>query len=290
MRIPRKIVQILKRQAVHAETFERLNALQEKTIRDFGEQWQAYQSNDGYYSSKEYFSDIVSPYLDLEELKGKVVAEIGSGTGRIVRMLLDSGVSHVVAIEPSTAFDVLVQNTRDVSSQIRYLNATGDQLTDVATFDYIFSIGVLHHIVDPSPVMAAAVRALKPGGRIFVWLYGKENNVCYLTVILPLRQLTKRLPHKILAVFVRVIDILLFAYMRLCAHFPLPLRRYMNEVLRKLSPDKRRLVIYDQLNPAYAKYYLMSEAIKLFSQHGLVDIQVYHRHGYSWSVIGTKPI
>ncbi len=60
-------------------------------------------------------------------------------------------------------------------------------------------------------------------------------------------------------------------------------------MIARLTPDKRRLVIYDQLNPAYAKYYTRAEARALLEQAGFVDVQLYHRHSYSWSVVGTRP-
>jgi len=50
----------------------------------------------------------------------------------------------------------------------------------------------------------------------------------------------------------------------------------------------RRLVIYDQLNPAYAKYYTREEAQDLLARQGFVDIRLHHRHGVSWTVLGTK--
>jgi len=56
-----------------------------------------------------------------------------------------------------------------------------------------------------------------------------------------------------------------------------------------LSPDKRRVVIYDQLNPAYAKYYTREEACALLARHGFDDIRLHHRHGISWTVVGTRP-
>ena len=63
----------------------------------------------------------------------------------------------------------------------------------------------------------------------------------------------------------------------------------MIEIMGKLTPDKRRLNIYDQLNPAYAKYYTSQEAEALLREAGFDNILLYHRHGYSWTVIGTKP-
>ncbi|MBM4340273.1 MAG: class I SAM-dependent methyltransferase [Deltaproteobacteria bacterium] len=260
----------------------------DRTIKDFGKQWLRYSDNEGYYGSFELFSDMLFPFLKLEDLKNCKVAEIGSGAGRIVNMLLESGVQHVVAVEPSDAFAVLTRNIRN-SEKVTCLKTTGDQLSPYEDLDYVFSIGVLHHIPDPKPVVEAALKALRPGGHFFVWLYGKEGNESYLALIKPLRVLTKKLPHPALASLVWLIHHPLNLYIRLCHRFPLPLKRYLLSVFGKMPPEKRRLIIYDQLNPDYAKYYTRQEAIKLLEDGGFVNVRAQHRHGYSWTVIGTKP-
>src|SRR4030043_314777 len=165
----------------------------DRTIKDFGKQWLRYPDNEGYYGSLELFSDMLSPFLKLEDLKNCKVAEIGSGAGRIVNMLLESGVQHVVAVEPSDAFAVLVRNIRN-PEKVTLLKISGEQLPAYGDLDYIFSIGVLHHIPDPDPGVESAFRALRAGGQFLVWLYGKERNESYLALIKPLRVLTRRLP------------------------------------------------------------------------------------------------
>jgi SAM-dependent methyltransferase len=260
----------------------------DQTIKDFGEQWLKYPDNEGYYGSLELFSDILSPFLEPEDLKNCKVAEIGSGAGRIVNMLLESGVQHVVAVEPSDSFSVLVRNIRN-SERVTPLEITGDHLPAYGDLDYIFSIGVLHHIPEPGPVVEAAYRALRPGGRFLVWLYGKEGNGLYLAFTKPLRVITKRLPHRPLACLVETIYWPLMAYVHLCRILSLPLKKYMTSVLYKMSPQKRRLIIYDQLNPSYAKYYTRREAETLLIDGKFKNVRTHHRHGYSWTVIGTKP-
>ena len=71
----------------------------------------------------------------------------------------------------------------------------------------ILSVGVLHHIPEPDPVVRAAYRALRPGGRLFVWLYAREGNGLYLAFAVPLRLLTKRLPDRLLDGLVRLLDL-----------------------------------------------------------------------------------
>src|SRR6185503_4101770 len=146
-----------------------------------------------------------------------------------------------------------------------------------------------HHIPDPDPVVRAAYAALRPGGRLAVWLYGQEGNGLYLALLGPLRAVTRRLPHVVLAALTRLIDMPLVAYAALCRVLPLPLGGYMREVVGRLDPSKRRLTVYDQLNPAYAKYYTREEAESLFTRAWFKDVALHHRHGYSWSIVCTRP-
>lgn len=263
--------------------------LKTQTIKDFGEQWTAFRENPAYYGSVDLLSDLFGPLLTLEDVKGRRVADIGSGTGRIVNMLLDAGAEHVHAVEPSAAMAVLKDNTAARRDRISYVEEAGDKLAPGLELDLVVSIGVLHHIPDPQPVVEAAYRALKPGGCCVAWIYGREGNETYLRIVEPLRKITVRLPHAVLVGLSHLIALGLNAYIGLCRVLPLPMRSYMREVLAKFPRDVRRLTIYDQLNPAYAKYYTGDEARALLADGGFVDVALYHRHGYSWTVSGRRP-
>jgi SAM-dependent methyltransferase len=265
--------------------------LQRRTIEDFGVQWNEFKDLDsGYYGERELFDDIVSPFLSRSDVEGKYVCEIGSGTGRISLMLLDADAAHVLTVEPSAAFDVLVSNTRKHADRMTYLNKTGSEIPAGENLDYVFSIGVIHHIPDPSPTVQAAWSALKPGGRMLIWLYGHEGNELYLAVVRPLRLVTRRLPAPILHGLTWLLLPLLWSYIQCCKVARLPMRDYMTKILSELDQRQLRANIYDQLNPAYAKYYREHEARALMESNGFTDVQLEHRHGYSWTVIGTRPV
>jgi SAM-dependent methyltransferase len=263
--------------------------LPDRTVADFGDQWTRYTDNSGWYGSLDLFADVFGPLVDVRDVAGRRVADIGSGTGRIVHMLLEAGAAHVTALEPSDAFPVLQANVARWGDRVRCLRVPGDALPSDADVDWVFSIGVLHHVPDPAPIVRAAFRALRPGGTLAVWLYGREGNALYLGLVEPLRALTTRLPHPGLAALSAVLTVALGAYVAVCRVLPLPLRGYMRRVIARLSFGKRYLVVYDQLNPAYARYYTRAEAEALLADAGFTDVRLYHRHGYSWAVSGRKP-
>ena len=266
-------------------------ALEAKTISDFGEQWRHYTENDGYYSSSDLFADIIGPLLTPEELAGKTVVDIGAGTGRIVNMILAAGAARVHALEPAPdAFAVLRGNTEPHQDRIDYLNIRGEELPPNIDADYVLSIGVIHHIPEPDATVRACFRALRPGGRCLFWLYGKEGNEAYLRFAVPLRKLTVRLPHVMIAALAHSLNVGLDVYILMCRFARLPMREYMLKHIAQLGRDKRYLTIYDQLNPAYAKYYTQAEARDLLAGAGFTDLQISHRHGYSWTVMGKRPL
>jgi len=277
-------------QKMHNAKVAQTEALTQKTIADFGEQWVNYQLNPAYYGSVDLLADLFGPLLSLESVSNKRVADIGSGTGRIVNMLLDSGAAQVVAVEPSAAFAVLQKNTSRRSDRVMYINDRGEALPAGMELDLVVSMGVLHHIPQPEPVVAAAYKALRPGGQILVWLYGKEGNEYYLRFITPVRAVTKRLPHAVLNVACSLLCVALDVYIFGCRYMPLPMRDYMRNVLERFPRSVRRLTIYDQLNPAYSKYYSRIEAVELLARAGFTAVSAWNRHGYSWSVVGKKPM
>ncbi len=260
-----------------------------KTIDDFGKQWVRFPENIGWLGSLECLRDHFGPLMPAEDLEDKVVADIGSGSGRVVNMLLDAGCSRVVAIEPSEAFFVMRENVAARSNRVDLIHDTGEAVGELEDLDYVISLGVLHHIVDPSPIVRAACRALKPGGKIIVWLYGREGNGVYLAVFGTLRAITTRMPDWALSGLSAFLNACLDLYIPLCRVLPLPMRGYMLNHLGKLDRRMRKVTVFDQLNPAYARYYRQDEARALIADAGFEDVRLYHRHGYSWTVMGSKP-
>jgi len=137
----------------------------------------------------DHFGDLFKP----EEIAGRAVAEVGSGSGRIVNMICSFALRKCYAIEPSAGFDVLKANTKRYASIVEYISATGDKF-DLRNLDLVFSIGVVHHIKDPGDVIRNIYRSLRPGGAFLIWVYGREGNGPYLAFYRTVSWLTKHLP------------------------------------------------------------------------------------------------
>ena len=66
-------------------------------------------------------------------------------------------------------------------------------------FDFLFSIGVIHHLPDPKAAYLNIVKFAKKGSSIFIWLYGKEGRWFKTRFVEgTIRQMTKRLPYRLL--------------------------------------------------------------------------------------------
>ncbi len=263
-----------------------------RTIDDFGEQWNHFADNDGFYASVEVLEQILGPVASVDEFEGARVADIGSGTGRIVLMLLNSGASHVTAVEPSSGVEGLRRNLEHVSSQVDVIHAEGDKLPAGLNLDFVVSIGVIQFIEDPQSTLRAAWKALRPGGKLIIWVYSVEGNRAYVAAVTALRAITTRLPHRALLALCTAITYGLDLYIFACRHLPRipwPLRDFMVNTHSRVDREGRKYIVYDQLNPTYVKYYRGPEVTSMLERAGFDDVQLYHRQGYSWTAMAVRP-
>src|SRR5258708_484541 len=108
-----------------------------------------------------------------EDLAGKLVLDVGCGMGRFAEVATRWG-AHVVGIDLSLAAEVAAKNLADRNATIFQADVFKLPFAP-ESFDYIYSIGVLHHTPDCEQAFKVLPRLLKPGGRIAIWLYSSYN-------------------------------------------------------------------------------------------------------------------
>tara|TARA_B100002051_G_C16585658_1_gene560032 strand:+ start:47 stop:919 length:873 start_codon:yes stop_codon:yes gene_type:complete len=265
-----------------------LNEMNKKsTIKEFGDQFKYHNKIDDYWGSADMLKDIVNPF-DLKLIKDKIICEVGIGSGRIIKSLSKFYPKKIYAIEPSESINVAKKNNENSDIEIIYQNLPGQNIKYQNEFDYVFSLGVIHHIPEADVVCKNIFKSLKTNGKFIIWLYGKEGNELYLIIFNNLRKVTKFLPDKLLNLISFFLNIFLSVYIFLCNYINLPLKKYMINVLKKCSFEKRKYIIFDQLNPSYSKYYLKNEVHSLLRDAGFKNIEIINRHGYSWTAIAEK--
>jgi SAM-dependent methyltransferase len=151
--------------------------IDKETIQSFGEEWQKFNN----FSDQE-ITQLGNEYFDLLaniDLSNYNVLDIGCGSGRFTKYLAPL-VKTIEAIEPSTAVfaaSKLLQNETNV--RITCADVSNIPFNE-ASFDLVFSLGVLHHVPDTREALNNAVKMVKPGGYFLVYLYYNLDNRGFL--------------------------------------------------------------------------------------------------------------
>ncbi len=128
--------------------------------------------------------------VDPATLRGRHVLDAGCGDGRFAALLASHGAS-VVGIDLDAAG--LARVSKRAIGNIHVVQGDLFHLPfRASSFDFIYSLGVLHHTPEPPRAFNSLRRLLKPRGQIAVWVYPKGERTPISDFIRPL---TTRLPY-----------------------------------------------------------------------------------------------
>ena len=148
--------------------------LDKETVKSFGEEWIKFSSFDEAEIERmgnEYFDVLEDSLVN----KNSYVLDVGCGTGRW-SYYLSSRVKFIEAIDPSDAVFSAARLT-SVKPNIRVTKAGVDNIPFADnSFDFIFSLGVLHHIPDTTGAIKKIYEKIKPNGYFLVYLYYNLDN------------------------------------------------------------------------------------------------------------------
>ena len=264
--------------------------LARSTQDSFGYEWTEFGDwrPSGAMSFQQYFGD-----LDPESLRSWVVLDAGCGMGRHARQVGDHA-GFVVAMDFSRAIDQAAKNVAGMENvACVQANVFTPPFAD-ASFDFVYSLGVLHHVDETALAVKRLAAKLKPGGSLRLYLYWKRRGVSgfLLRVVTLLRRVTTRLPFGVLralcwalsvAVFVLVVvPYRVFSRFGVRRHASWPLFVYAAYPFRVLYNDQ-----FDRFSAPLEKRYDAEDVSALLQAAGLEQVRVWPSFG--WMGEGVRP-
>lgn len=267
----------------------------QKVVESFGEEWSKFNDFDMDELNKigaEYFN-ICLPYLNKETY----AMDMGCGTGRWSKYLSDK-VRFIEAVDPSVAIysaEKLLGNTDNV----RLSQAFVDNLPfPDGSFDFVMSVGVLHHIPNTKKAMQSCVDKLKNGGIFYAYLYYNLENrgILFKTIFHcadGIRRIVSILPSKIKKVICDALAILLYMPFVLLSRFfyflglqkisdKIPLSAYRNKNFYIIRNDA-----LDRFGTSLEQRFSKDEIRKMMEEVGLEDI-IFGNAAPFYHMVGKK--
>lgn len=217
-----------------------------------------------------------------ENLKDKLVLDVGCGTGRFAEIAAECG-AEVIGIDLSYAVDAAYRNMGRRPG-IHIVQADIFKLPfRPATFDAVYSIGVLHHTPSTHEAFKSVTPLVKAGGQIAIWVYAWEGE--YSENLDRVRRVTVHIPQLLLYALCWVAVPVLHAMDRV----PL-IRRISGKI--PTSVQGRGLVwdvldTFDSWAPRYQWKHTESELRGWFELERLVDLVPL---SFPVSMRGRKPV
>jgi len=135
-------------------------------------------------------------YIDSRSnLDGKRVLDVGCGGGILAESMAAKG-AEVTGIDMGKApLEVAKLHLLESQQDVDYRKIPAEQLADErpAYYDVVTCMEMLEHVPDPSSVIAACARLVKPGGKVFFSTLNR-NPKSYLLAIVGAEYLLRMLP------------------------------------------------------------------------------------------------
>src|SRR5579863_6998923 len=153
-----------------------------------GSNFVTYEADKSFYTKYDEFRYRTEGHilgeLDAIDLAGKKTLEIGLGQGADSMQLIDRGAIYY-------GIDLTEESVRRVKerfrlfdkkyAEVKVANATQIPYAD-ATFDVLYSHGVIHHSPEIEKIVSEIHRVLKPGGQAVIMLYHKNSFNYYVSI------------------------------------------------------------------------------------------------------------
>ena len=247
-----------------------------RTFSSYSYQWRKFKEM--LPNWEEVFSRSIAP-IEPDFFRGKVGLDAGCGFGRSLFYAASCG-AEVIGMDLSEAVEAARENTRHLSNvHLIQADVFHSPLRE-RSLDFIYSIGVLHHLPDPKKGFLTLTRLLAPGAPIFIWVYSRGRGR-QIAVFNLMRAVSTRLPLHLLNLFCLGLAAgqwaLWIAPYRLLSRFQptrglaqhLPFTVYARYPFRVLHADW-----FDGLSVPIVNYYRREEIVEWLREAGLERVRV----------------
>lgn len=274
---------------------DNLSLDKQKTASGFGYSWKTFSHIDPIYEQQ--FLDWIRP-VNKDFFKDKVILDAGCGKGRHCWCSARFGAKEVIGIDLSEAVEVAFLNTREFPN-VHIIQGDIYNLPFRKQFDYIYSVGVLHHLPDPKGGFLSLTKRLKPSASISAWVYGRENNGWIVHFLNPIREnITSKMPRAMLQTLSALITILAlypvvkFIYRPINLLTPkLAKHLFYNDYLFYISQLSFRdiySIVLDHLIAPTAFYLRKEEFEEWFQLAELGKVEINWHNRNSWRGLGNS--
>jgi 2-polyprenyl-3-methyl-5-hydroxy-6-metoxy-1,4-benzoquinol methylase len=214
-----------------------------------------------------------------ERFADKRVLEIGCGLGTDGAQFAAAGAEYVGVDLTDAAISIARRNFAVRGLAGGFFAADAEKLRfGSATFDHVYSFGVIHHTPNPAAVIDEILRVLKPRGTVTVMLYNRSS-INYYVEIMFLRRLGRKLLRPSWS------PKILSAALRLSRA---KLEGHRQNLLRIPKPTHERWISMNTDGPdcPLARVYSAAEARALFAAFTDVRTEVHHFDRSHWPFVG----
>lgn len=266
--------------------------LKERSRRSFGYQWTVFGEMAEQFEAD--FLNYIHP-IPPEFFLGKVGLDAGCGFGRHLYHASRFG-ARMVGLDFSHAIFRAGEVTRELDG---VACVQGDLLSPPLrphTFDFVYSIGVLHHLPDPEAGFRSLLPLLRPGGSVFIWVYSKSRAATN-TLLEAVRAVTSRLPLpaiRALAFLAAVLDWcgLIVPYRLARRLFGPSIDRFVFSRIRIYARYPFQVVLadwFDRLSAPIRHYFDSQDLHGWATRASLANVRISATGLYGWRLYGETP-
>jgi SAM-dependent methyltransferase len=255
-----------------------------RTAESFAYEWERFGALREEW--RKNFDDYMQPHPP-GSFAGRLLLDVGTGSGRHAFHAAELG-ARVVAVDLGGSIDVARAN---LPPEVLTVQADAERLPfEPGTFDFVMSIGVLHHLPDPERALRRIAPLARPGGHVHVYLYWVPEHRWHarvLRLVTAARRVTVRLPHRLLhALCVPLAAALAVTVVwpyRLLRRIPrlrrvadaFPLKTYADYPFGVLVNDQ-----FDRFSAPLERRYTRAEVVEMLRGAGLENVSVIANHGW----------